>query len=224
MRRFRIPLLPWKSSKSYIFLCVCVSRGGGCTGPGVCLLLIQLATRRHISISGLWLHHILRHYLIKATIFWKKLLNKICVFWFFSTTVIWNISHSYKNSVRYCHECENIFIQNARYFCRIVMKLDVSRQSFEKSSNIKFHQNSSSGSRIVPWGRTDRRTDMKLLVAFRNFAKAPKNKRCKQDRQRTCNVRLWRVCSTVFAMESQQCVSSTVDVHLSRSAVWNVFM
>ena len=32
----------------------------------------------------------------------------------------------------------------------------------------------SSGSRVVPRGRADRRTDMtKLIVALRNFAKAP---------------------------------------------------
>jgi hypothetical protein len=42
---------------------------------------------------------------------------------------------------------------------------------FEKYSNIKFHENPSSGSRVVPC----RRTDMtKLIVTFRNFAKAPK--------------------------------------------------
>jgi hypothetical protein len=34
----------------------------------------------------------------------------------------------------------------------------------------------SSGSRVFPCGQTDRRTDMtKLIVAFRNFANAPKN-------------------------------------------------
>jgi len=38
------------------------------------------------------------------------------------------------------------------------MKLEFSRQIFEKYSNIKFHENSSSGSRVVPRGRTDRRT------------------------------------------------------------------
>jgi hypothetical protein len=50
------------------------------------------------------------------------------------------------------------------------MKLVFSRQIFEKYSNIKFHENPSSGSRVVPSGRTD----MKLTVAFRNFANAPK--------------------------------------------------
>ena len=51
------------------------------------------------------------------------------------------------------------------------MKLEFSRQIFEKS-HIKFHQNPSSGSRVVPCGRTEGQTDMtKLTVAFRNFAK-----------------------------------------------------
>ena len=55
------------------------------------------------------------------------------------------------------------------------MKLEISRQIFEKYSSINFHE-------IREWEpsfsmRTDRRTDMtKLIVAFRNFAKgAPEN-------------------------------------------------
>jgi hypothetical protein len=42
--------------------------------------------------------------------------------------------------------------------------------------NIKFHENSSSGSRVDPCGQTDGLTDMaRLIVAFGNFANAPKN-------------------------------------------------
>jgi len=53
------------------------------------------------------------------------------------------------------------------------MTLEFSQQIFEKYSYVKFNENSSNGSRIVPCGRTDRRTDMtKLIVAFRNFANA----------------------------------------------------
>jgi len=45
---------------------------------------------------------------------------------------------------------------------------------FEKHANIEFHGNSSSGSRVVPRGRTDGQTDMtKLTAAFRNFMNAP---------------------------------------------------
>jgi len=38
------------------------------------------------------------------------------------------------------------------------MKLHISRQIFEKFSNMEFQNNPSSGSRVVPCGRTDRRT------------------------------------------------------------------
>jgi len=48
------------------------------------------------------------------------------------------------------------------------------RQIFEKYPNIKFQFN---GSQVVPCGQMDGRTEMtKLIVAFRNFAKAQKNR------------------------------------------------
>jgi len=50
------------------------------------------------------------------------------------------------------------------------MKLENLRQIFEKDSPIKFHENPSSGSRVVPWGRTDIQTWQKIIVSFRNFA------------------------------------------------------
>jgi len=37
-----------------------------------------------------------------------------------------------------------------------LMKLEFSRKIFEKYSNIKFHENPSSGSRVIPYGQTDR--------------------------------------------------------------------
>ena len=58
------------------------------------------------------------------------------------------------------------------------MKIQFSRQILEKYSDIKFHENLFSGSRVVPCGQTDRQTDRqtdmtKLTVAFGNFANAP---------------------------------------------------
>jgi len=56
------------------------------------------------------------------------------------------------------------------------MKLEFERQIFEKSSNVTFYEIPPSGRRVVPCGRTDRQADMtKVLVAFRDFANAPKN-------------------------------------------------
>jgi hypothetical protein len=46
-----------------------------------------------------------------------------------------------------------------RYSCPILMKLEFSQQIFEKYSNIKLHDNPSSGSRVVPYEQTDGRTD-----------------------------------------------------------------
>ena len=55
------------------------------------------------------------------------------------------------------------------------MKLELSRQIFDKSWAIKFNQIPSSASRVVPCGQTEGKTDTtKLIVAFRNFANAPK--------------------------------------------------
>ena len=59
------------------------------------------------------------------------------------------------------------------------MKREFSQHYFEKHSNITFHGNPSSGSRGVPCGLTDGRTDMaKLIDAFVNSAKAPTNYSC----------------------------------------------
>jgi hypothetical protein len=57
------------------------------------------------------------------------------------------------------------------------MELEYSQQIFEESSNIKFHENLYSQSRVVPCGWADRRTNMtKLIAAFRTFTNAPKRK------------------------------------------------
>jgi hypothetical protein len=46
-----------------------------------------------------------------------------------------------------------------RYPCRILRTLEFYRQAFKKYSNIKFHENPASGSRVVPCGQTDIRTN-----------------------------------------------------------------
>jgi hypothetical protein len=55
----------------------------------------------------------------------------------------------------------------------ILMQLDFFWQIFEKYINTKFHENPSSGSRVVQCGRMEGRTDTtKLEVVFHNFTKA----------------------------------------------------
>jgi hypothetical protein len=50
-----------------------------------------------------------------------------------------------------------------RFFLLDLKKLDSSRQIFEEYSNIKFNENPSGGSQVVPCGRTDDHTDMTKL-------------------------------------------------------------
>jgi hypothetical protein len=96
----------------------------------------------------------------------------------FSTTFVWNISHSKKNWAR----CDfkkrvSVFTYSTRYSCPILMKFEYSKKIFEKYWNTKINENPSSGSRVVPWGQTDgRATDMlQLIVAFRKFSNVLKN-------------------------------------------------
>jgi hypothetical protein len=85
-------------------------------------------------------------------------------------------------------KCVPASVSSARYYCQILTKFEFSRQIFETHSNIKFHENQSSGSQVVSceWTDKQRQTDTdkqiktgtdttKLTVAFRNFTNAPKN-------------------------------------------------
>ena len=115
-----------------------------------------------------WLYHIFPRYLINGMIFEKKIFIEYKII--FSTTSVRNISHSKKYSASYYHKCTQVFMQSTRYSCQTLIKLEISRQILEKPSNIKFNENPSSGSRVVPRGRTDRRTDTtKLIVTFSQF-------------------------------------------------------
>jgi hypothetical protein len=69
-------------------------------------------------------------------------------------------------------------MQNTRYYCRILIKFEFSRQILEKISNTKFRQNPSSGRGVVPCGRTERQTERndEASSCFSNFSKTPKNR------------------------------------------------
>ena len=66
----------------------------------------------------------------------------------------------------------SLHVEHPLFLSEVKLKF---QQICEKYTNIKLHENPSSGRR-VPCGRMDRRTDMmKLIVAFRSFANEPKS-------------------------------------------------
>jgi hypothetical protein len=144
--------------------CICSLRYPACNAHAPCCHLLPTP-----------LYSIFPHYLMNGTIFEETLLNTKCVFWF-SLHLLSEIFLILRRNER--DSTKNIYwssLWSTRYSCPILMKPEFSRQIFEKSSSITFHENPSSGSRVVPFGRTDGRTDMtKLIVAFCNFANAPK--------------------------------------------------
>ena len=103
----------------------------------------------------------------------KVVEHKMCVL-IFSTTFVYNMFDSKNNLARYRQNAEKFSCRVPNYFCRILMKFKFSGHFFENVSNIKFNQSAYSGSRVVPCGQTD---VTKLIVAFRNFANAPKNEK-----------------------------------------------
>jgi len=128
-----------------------------------------------------WFYHIFAHYLRSGTIFEKK--RKYCtehkiVFFIFTATFICNISHPKKNRARYYHECTvHSSLCKVLLVLSVFAKFELPRLIFKKSSNIRFHENPSSGNRVVPCGQTDM---TQLTVADRNFANATKMLKKKQ--------------------------------------------
>ena len=119
-----------------ILLCVCVCGGGG--GP-------------------VRLYYIFPHYFIKKHNIRKSVL-KIYIYFL---NVATNLSETFL-ILRIIHR---VITDVHRSSCKVLLflsdfnKLAFFRQIFEKYSNIKLHENPSSGIRGVPCGRTDRYTD-----------------------------------------------------------------
>ena len=144
-----------------------------------------------ILYCNLWpfgLYHIFPLYFINGMIFEKKVRNIKLYF-----DVLQNICLKHL-IIRRIHQdvITNVSGRHVKYplFLSFLMKLEFSQQFFKQYSNIKFHENPSSESRVFPCGRTDGRTDRqtdgwmekytdvtKLIVAFCNFANASKNYR-----------------------------------------------
>jgi len=133
-----------------ITYCECVS---------VALFIQYAKIVRHIMLSVAWLalpyFSTLSH---KRHAFRGKVFET-CVL-IFSTISVQNISHSNKNWARQYQKCTHVFMYCNRYYFQVLMKCEFSRQIPENASNIKFHENPSSGSQIFRCGRTDRQDEV----------------------------------------------------------------
>jgi hypothetical protein len=114
-------------------------------------LVIQHAMRMLHDICGpSSFYNIFQHYPINGAILGKKNIErKICVSILHKTSV-WNIFHPKKNWARYCSSCK-IHVIFVTFECNLNFLHRIS-----KKSDIKLHENPSSGSGIVPCGQTDR--------------------------------------------------------------------
>jgi len=111
------------------------------------------------------------HIVSQTSRFWKKVMeHKMCVL--ILSTSVWNISHSKRQWAMWDSELK--WKQNVHRSLLLFLSDFNGNFNFLDSFSkiLKFYENSSSASRVVPCGRTDM---TKLIVAFRNFAKAYTN-------------------------------------------------
>jgi len=117
------------------------------------------------------LYNIFPHYLINGTIFEKKSFSIKCVL-IFST----NLSETFFILKTTESDMSQIYTRlHAKYplFLSDLKETWISRQIWEKYSNVRVHENLSSCSCVF---HADLQTDMtKVIVAFRNFKNADQN-------------------------------------------------
>jgi hypothetical protein len=120
-----------------------------------------MQSTRALLYCHLWparLCNIFPHYLVNGTTSVKNLWNIKFVFWF-SLQILYKIFHILWISdrdmiVNVCWSSSKVPVILVRFF-----KLEFSVQFFEKYWNIKFHENPSSGSHVVPFGWAGERVD-----------------------------------------------------------------
>jgi hypothetical protein len=166
MRRVLATIVAVESRKYYVFgVCVCSVSYPPCNA--------------HAPYCHLWpvrLCLIFPHYLINGTIFEKESYWTQRVFWF-SLQLL-------SGAFLILRRLERDMIKNVYWpTCKVPFFLPnfnetrIFSTEFQKNSNIKFHENLSIKSRVIPCGQTDIQTDMaKLIVALRNFGNVPKTR------------------------------------------------
>ena len=124
----------------------------------------------HCNLRPARLYSIHHHHLINSKNSEKKAIEHEKRVYVFRIAVVWNIFRFRNNWARYD---KKIYIGlHVRYSLFLWDINETWIFSIDFSEILEFHENPSSGSRVVPCGRTDM---TKLVVAAHYFAKAPRN-------------------------------------------------
>jgi hypothetical protein len=137
---------------------VCGGRGGECPHYPACK-----AHAHYYVIFGLVVLPYISTLSHKRQEFREKLTEqKVCTF-ISSGVFTWNISRIKNNSARCYHKCTYVYMQSTRCSCRILIFFNFATD-FRRF--LKYQ---------ISWNTSSMRTDIKLIVAFLKFPKAPKN-------------------------------------------------
>ena len=104
-----------------------------CCGKTVSFTYSECVCVASLIQHALCMHHILSSvaclvlpYFLTLSHFQKKVIDyKMCAL-IFSTTFVWNNSHTKQKSARYYQKCAYVFMQSGCYSCQNLMKLEFS--------------------------------------------------------------------------------------------------
>jgi hypothetical protein len=127
----------------------------------------------------------------------------------FSTTLVWNMSISEKKWTRYSHKCIFVFTQS-KLFLSHFNETWIFSTAFRKILSYKIALNTSSGSRVVPCGWTDR------------YAEA--NSRFSQFCPKTLLFGFHSHCGTDVAIQTRNCrhIADTVKQQIEYGRLWSL--
>ena len=134
--------------------------------------------------------------------------HRMCVL-IFSTTFLWNISHSKKNSAVYCYKCENVFMWGPAILDGFQWSLNVLDSCLEKAQMLSLTKIRPVGDELFHAdGQTDKHDDANSC--YRNFADVPNKKRT-FERARYCRT----PCSAAWSTRKLHAVKHKCRTMLS---------
>jgi hypothetical protein len=128
--------------------------------------------RLYCYLWPVWLDHIFPHYLINSIFSTTKkslTIKRVLIFSTNLSETLFILRRIQRDMIKIVDRssCEVPVI-----LVRFLWSLNFSLQNFAKFGDVKFHENPSRGSRVVPSGQTN---TTKLILVVRNFTNSSKN-------------------------------------------------